>query len=317
MAGILNNKERMLDFIMTEEGKRQASSGQMKIEYAAFTDMHTFYTPTGSTEYPGVSENASSRLYFEASNRYQDVIVPELEAGNSLRPFKTEDFQFDGKIVASGTFRLGFQKRYTILTGSKITDISDRSLSGITRNFNDLRILGTVDPFSSTTGFKTSTQSGSFYYWDDMPMGQSTNGHVSLEAAESLFADSRFSHFANFSYLPPVNKPTPGSKEGKPLGMYPKLNEKKSVAFKDIEEKLKSSQKVTIDFNDTSRENNLIGQFFEFSSVGIEKLSIIDFGSFDDDDPFSPGKHVYFIGKILRDANGSETFLNIFTVVFD
>jgi hypothetical protein len=72
-----------------------------------------------------------------------------------------------------------------------------------------------------------------------------------------------------------------------------------------------------VEFTDTSRDNNLIGQLFEYSSVGIEKLSIVDFGEFGDDDPFSPGKRVFFLGKIRKDSNGTETFMNIFTMVFD
>ena len=74
---------------------------------------------------------------------------------------------------------------------------------------------------------------------------------------------------------------------------------------------------MSIEFSDTSRDNNLVGQMFEFDSTGIEKLSIVDFGEFGDNDPYSPGKRVFFVGKVLKDDSGSETFLNIFTVVFD
>ena len=51
--------------------------------------------------------------------------------------------------------------------------------------------------------------------------------------------------------------------------------------------------------------------------MGIDKLSVIDFGSFDDDDPVSPGKRVFYVGKMMRDGNGAETFMCIFTVVID
>ena len=323
MAGILNNKERMIDFLITEEGKRQATSGQMKIEYASFTDMHTFYAPSSSfgggnpSALPGVAEDASDRIFFEATDRFQDVIVPELEAGNSLRPFRTTDFVFDGQVVASGTYRVGYQKKLNIITGAQIKDISARSLEGITQNFNDLRILATTDPFAVTTGFELSNTSGSFYFWNNMPMARSFDGKISLEAAESLFSDRRFSHFSNFSYLPPVNKPTPGSLTGVPLGIYPKLNETEILTYDQLQKSLDGKQKMEINFTDTSRDNNLVGQIFEFSSTGVEKLSIIDFGEFDDDDPFSPGKRVFFVGKMYRDSNGAETFMNIFTVVFD
>ena len=42
MAGILDNKLRIMDVAITEEGKRQISSGRLKIEFATFTDGQTF-----------------------------------------------------------------------------------------------------------------------------------------------------------------------------------------------------------------------------------------------------------------------------------
>lgn len=323
MAGILNNKERIIDFIMTEEGKRQASSGQMKIEFASFTDRHTFYEVSSSagsgdpTALPGVAADASSRIYFEATNRYQDVIVPELEAGNSLRPFRTSDFSFEGKTVASGTFNLGFAQRNTILTGSKIVNDAQRSLDGITKNFTDQQILGTKDPFSDTSGFKASITTGSFDITEVTKFDKTVSGDVSLENIPSLFADKRFSHMPNFTYLPPVNMAQPGTSEKIPMGVYPKLNEREEYTLSDLENHLQDKQVVEVNFANTSRDNNIIGQVFEFDSTGVEKLSIVDFGEFSDNDPFSPGKRVFFIGKIMRDEAGSETFLNIFTLVFD
>jgi hypothetical protein len=111
--------------------------------------------------------------------------------------------------------------------------------------------------------------------------------------------------------------PGPGSTTGVALGKYPKLNEPEPKSLGELEDDLAGKQYVEVSFSDTSRDNNLIGQFFEFSSTGVEKLSMIDFGEFGDDDPFSPGKRIFFVGKLRRDATGAETFMNIFTVVFD
>ena len=44
---------------------------------------------------------------------------------------------------------------------------------------------------------------------------------------------------------------------------------------------------------------------------------MIDFGDFEDKDPYSPGKHVFFAGKLMNDDTGDKTFINLFTVVFD
>ena len=121
MAGILNNKERVMDLLVTREGRRQAASGQLRIHFASFTDCHTFYQASGSF---GVAEDATSRIFFEATSRHQDVVVPELEpSDNSMTvSFKGPDFVIEGKEIATGTFRRGVQitqNKIIALSGSK------------------------------------------------------------------------------------------------------------------------------------------------------------------------------------------------------
>jgi hypothetical protein len=329
MAGILNNKERIIDFIMTEEGERQAASGQMKIEYATLTDLHTFYAASGSsgpgdvTGLPTVAADATKRVFFEATKRYQDTIVPELEDGTTLRAFRISDFEFGGKIIASGTNLTGFAQRSNIMTGSEITNVAARTLDGIINNFRDLRILGTIDEFSDSSSFVLSPATGSFKLTPHTKLNRSSAEYrsnmqmdVNLANIPSLFEDGRFSHFSNFSYLPPVNVRRPGESKGKPLGLYPELNEPSITTAEDLDRHLEGRQYVQVDFLETSAENNLIGQVFEYSFNEFEKLSIIDYGEFAAGDPYDDGKRIFFVGKIKRDANGSETFLNIFTLVF-
>ena len=326
MAGILNKKERMLDMIVTHEGRRQAAQGQLKIAYATFTDMHTFYQASGSF---GVEEPADSRLFFEATNRAQDVVVPELEPGNSLRPFKTGDFFVDGHTMASGSFKVGFIERGNVLTGSQIKEADTGLLESLSTHFQDQRILRTSDPFSDTTGLILSHDEVTFFVTKDTDFRRAPKGKIyssagmhkrsvaGLDDVPSLFMDKRFAHFPNFDYLPPVNLPPPEQEFGKQLGDYLKLNEPADQTFPEIMESLKFSQSTIIDFVDTSRDNNLACQIFEFSKDGVEKLSIVDAGEFEDGDPISPGKQVYYVGKILRDSSGAENFINIFTMVFD
>ena len=38
MAGLLDPKKRVLDTFMTEEGRKQASTGRMRVEYVSFSD---------------------------------------------------------------------------------------------------------------------------------------------------------------------------------------------------------------------------------------------------------------------------------------
>ena len=71
MAGILNNKERVMDFTITDEGKRQAGQGEMQFKFATFTDYHTFYDVSGSAEFPLLSSDGSERIFFETLKIHQ------------------------------------------------------------------------------------------------------------------------------------------------------------------------------------------------------------------------------------------------------
>lgn len=344
MAGILNNKERMIDFIITNQGRRQMSDGRMRVEYATFTDTHTFYQASSSIDH-NVAEDASNRIFFEASDRHQDIIVPELDAGYSMQPFRAGDFKVEGRKIASGTFKLGsvgtktFEKE---LSGSEITSVSTPLLKSLTRNFQDLRILQTEDLFSETSDFKLTAHTASFVVTNndadfgsteisdnDTSVLKSYGPQATLNSLPNIFSSKRFSHLPNFKYLPPINEKMIENIGGEPvpveLGKYPMLggsNNSEELSYAQLEEHLSKKQMLEFGFSDSSRDNNFISQIFSLNEPddeagGIEKLSIIDFGEFEDNDPESPGKHVYFVGKIRQDELGSQTFMNIFTVVID
>lgn len=320
MAGILDSKERILDFIVTQEGKRQAGIGELKMKYATFTDLHTFYDTSGSLSQPKLASEASSRIFFEAFSRYQDTIVPELEAGYSMRPFRTSDFLVAGGSISSGTFSTGIHQSLEILSGSDTINSLPLVLDGITQNFENQRVIGTTDEFSLYQDLELSPRSVNFHINESSEYFRAGNsGETNLEDIPSIFSDRRFSNFANFMYLPPVNQPLPGQSldQSSRLGDYPFLNEKQILSLNDLNNSLSGKQKKTITFSKTSRRNNIVVQFFEKSPLGIEKLSVVDFGQFEDDEPLSSGKHVLFVGKIQRDSFGSETFLCLFTVVID
>lgn len=347
MAGILNNKERMIDFVITNQGRRQMSDGRMRVEYASFTDMHTFYQASGSVEYD-VAEDASNRIFFEATDRQQDIIVPELDAGYSMQPFRAGDFEISGREIASGTFKptaTSVKSFPNALTGAQINAVSTQLLSSITQNFQDQRILRTEDLFSDTSDFRLTAHTASFVVTDteadfgersgqgnyySISMIPRLGAEVELNSLPSIFGNVRFSHLPNFHYMPPIDY-IMGSEEPKELGKYPRpgqsnittiLGQKDFLSYQELTEHLEGLQSLEFGFADSSRENNLIAQIFDMNTDlseegNIEKLTVIDFGEFADNDPESPGKHIYFVGKIREDEQGAQTYMNIFTVVID
>ena len=318
MAGILNNKERILDFIVTQEGKRQAGHGELRIRYATFTDLHTFYETSGSLTQPDLAADASKRIFFEAGNRYQDVVVPELEAGFIMRPLLTEDHDMAGGTIVSGSIRL-VTSGNQILSGSALGPALTEVLEGITKNFADLRTIGTIDEFSRYQNIELSPMTGTFSVNNDTEYLRADKGIgvANLSDVPSVFNDRRFADFANFKYLPPVNLPLPGFTDGVVLGDYPRFNEKEILTIDELMASLKNKQKQEFHFSKTSRSNNIVVQFFEQDDGGVEKLSVVDFGAFDDNEPLSKGKRVVIVGKMQFDSFGAETFVCLFTVVID
>jgi hypothetical protein len=63
----------------------------------------------------------------------------------------------------------------------------------------------------------------------------------------------------------------------------------------------------------------ILGQFFEVTKNTVSKLDVIDYGQHTWQDRNNELKwwHVFFVGKVLTDENGDDTFIHIFTLVFE
>ncbi len=315
MAGILDSKQRVMDILITDEGKRQASMGELRIHYATFTDRHAFYREEPGTD--RIVDDATARIYFECGSRQQDQIVIETLETGGLKTFKTSDFDLDGTNIASGSLSQAADVVNVFLTGSQFTGKANEIITDVTKNFTDQQILGQNDPFADTSGFEISPEKVMFTVSDSSPIREDGIKVATLDSVESLFQDRRLSHRPNFKYLPPRNLPKMGQKFGTPVGNYVNWNQKKILTIQDLMAELEGRDYVDVEFTETSRDNNLMMQPFEFRPDGIQKLAIIDFGEFDDEDPYSPGKRVFFLGKILKDSYGASTFVNLFTVIMD
>jgi hypothetical protein len=317
VAGILDSKQRVMDVIITAEGRAQAAAGELAIKYATFTDRHTFYDTDEPLVEDAVANDASGRIYFECSSRHQDQIVIETIEGGEIKPFKSSDFNLTNDNVISGLTPTGESAvSPTVYTGSNFVENANTIVADITRNFHDQQILGTFDPFSDSTELILNNTSIAFTIEDNAPVARDSS-RVRLENIESIFQDRRFSTLPNFLYLPPVNAPRTGEYFGKRLGNYVNWNQKPIETYQELMASLSNKKSYDIEFVETSRENNVIVQPFEISDAGVKKLCIVDYGEFPDEDPSSPGKRVFFVGKLYKDTFGSSTFVNIFTIIMD
>jgi len=328
MSGILDNRTRIMDTILTLEGRRQMADGKLKIEYVSFTDNSTFYDP----DVVSGSADPTNRIYFEQCHLPQDQITFEADDSGRLKPFKNSNninVSNSGKIFVSSSANL------TFLEGSAFTSTANELIASSINNFNNLQIIGTKDYVFENEGFELGPSNVDFVinYGNDNGKEVLKNNfdqnfveERSLEEFPSLFNSPWLENVINFKYLPPINKVYDKSVdktnlnflENNKIGNYQRLKSAVSYDYKVIEKNLevieKNGFKKTITFDPTSLKNNLVSQFFEISEVEMQKLEVIDYGIY-----FNNGKsrHMFFVGKIKEDSDGSQCFINLFTLIFE
>jgi hypothetical protein len=331
MAGLLDSKERIFDFVLTNHGRRLLSQkGKFVPTYASFSDMYAVYDFA-----------SSGTLYFEApTNAPIDTI--SFETGNAGGVFLET---VPGYVVKDGQLMQWFpasdgppgatylQKNHleTMKSGSQM--LLTASLDNLKRN----SILTSVFPEFDMDNFVIEPTDISFTITEDYPFDLSlnkSNATTTIEAAADIEEDKVFSSVINFQHLPPVTKPGIGPGSNKNLGEYSRLSPipwtTNQMHTKIV--KLNASKNWKVTFPETSHENNNVLQFFEFSQTdGVKKLTIVegptmyappsskaetvDGISETDVQPSGNYAKMLFVGKLFIDRKNAPTFINMFTIV--
>jgi len=205
MAGILDNKARILDNVVTEVGRSQISSGKLRIEYASLTDSQTYY------EFDEVSgsSDASLRLYFEATGkRKQDLITFETDDSGQLMGYPSDSsltlkggelFKKNGTGSAAFTY---------VSSSLSFASLSKGLITGSIDNFNQLYMLGSVgspEDIALQREFKLSEEKVEFLILNTHPFIDGPSDSIAnIDSIEPFFSDKRLSHIPNFKFLPPL-----------------------------------------------------------------------------------------------------------------
>ncbi|OUU74622.1 MAG: hypothetical protein CBC29_05710 [Methylococcaceae bacterium TMED69] len=311
MAGILDPKQRILDVILTENGRRQMRNGTFEIKYASVTDKTAYYQTDGEKLL-----DISEEIQLEAFGGPQDYIIPEIDETGATglfarsSVFATDDTgqTIEPKILVRDgkVYNALPNETFAIATGSQ--DIYSGSFSSIDtglNNFNNLKIVKTKDEFFNNTQmtFSPSVANFSRAFHDD---SQVTNENI----LNPIIIDSRFRNSLSMQYLPPENQ------TGAALGAYAKYISKSVQTFDEIESEIESeAQHQLIKIDKSSMSINLLGQIFELGNSSIKKLMLVDAGDFYDETNNLQAR-VYYAGHILRDSSDIPKFLRVFTLIF-
>jgi hypothetical protein len=337
--GFLDARTRILDTIITLQGRGQMAAGKLKAEFYSFTDLGAFYTQDTSVS---AALDGTRRIYLEASSLPQDMITFESDDAGKLVAFRPSNVLVrNGQILeVSSTLEGSSSTRtYFPVQDTVFASMADGLLSSSIDAYSNNYIIGSPDVFDENlTSFLVGNNSINFTVSDNSPISPAEQPTANLEHIDGLFVDAKLSHLPNFQYLPPINKYRLGDTTVNLLGNYPNLNQTRQLTFADVEryveEATRRGYSSEVVFEETSKINNLVCQIFEVGDNEIVKLDVIDFGLFNlsgqdvslserkrqNQDPRKAptlSKHVFFVGKVFTDSNGVNKFINLFTIIFE
>ena len=351
--GILDKKSRIMDVIVTPEGRRQMHSGDFRAEFVSFSDRSAYYASDSVTG--SVAENASSRLYFEAKQLPIDKIVYETDSdgqllGSMIDP-NTRFFGEGGILIRDENGN--FQK----VPDDKFVKNAEGITSSSIDNLQKLKTISSVN--SSKFNMEIEDNKVTFDITNSIPFGSLPyKNMIDLKTAEPIVYDKKLNNLTQFKFLPPKNindsnygEYTNNGGEGidsfesltKEIGYLPETNKKslkskssyqsvdknkKNKSLKqDIENLNKDyynnnnvTQKKSFVFNNTNFRSNFMTQIYELNDINgsFNRLHIVNAGQFIDiNNPDRSSKHVFYAGKVFNDALGVPVFINLFTLIFD
>ena len=138
MSGIIDKKERVLDVVITEYGRREMAKGGFIVEFVSFSDRSTDYKTIDGTT---IDIEGSSVISFEAFSAETDIIIPEIDNNgdfvltSQLAPnIRMKDGVLEEFQVSSD----GYSSGYIPLNNF---DLKDYSLNTSKDRFESLKIL--------------------------------------------------------------------------------------------------------------------------------------------------------------------------------
>jgi len=317
--GILDSKTRIVDVVMTPNGRSSLAQGGLNVAYASFTDGQSYYDPSSIS---GSYDTAASRIYLEApASLPQDTLslvtddtgklIPSIAFGSSGDSGGVE-VGSDGSVYVVGTGKVtGYQTGSSF--SSAVTGITNMFQSAYSQNC----IIGARSPLDDVSIFSINPTTASF----SIPPVVSSLQIASINTADSLFFDRKFANLPQFKFLPPVVE-NAGKEQN--LGEFSNLKQFDSYPYSLIKSEVIGTdskpvkQRVDIEFEQTSNSNDIVLQLYEITNAGITKLDAVDYGeAIDTDDSAHPRKRIVFFGKVFIDDTETPTYINLFTVVLD
>lgn len=312
MAGILNKKDRLIDYKLTEHGRRQLMSGDIRFKYYTFSDRSIVYN-VDNINGKKISDSEFCYLPFEVTTNPGLYVNPEYYLSQELTFDNASDNIFKLKTTQKTLSETLKSKNY--LSKKKVLNSG-----GLKNNesliFESIRKKDEIDFLNQTNSRRYPT------------VVSLTENVSNLKKVKN---DMRFNGFLKNKMMPPIN--TDGSiitgdienqvSKNSLDFIYKTLDIKNNVQSSDDRDAAVISAINTLDKNQDKifsfdyvlNKNFLTAsdvfsfELHEIKNENLKKLSFVKLGEF-----FNKTKNsyisVYLIGKFISEVK-VENFLNI------
>ena len=295
MSGVLDNKKRVLDVILTELGRDQMNRGEFEVSFVTFSDKGCQYIDNGD----GVALPIDDHMYFETYSSPSDEIIPEIDnegdfvLTKKISPTLTVN---NGILYELGTE--GYQKVDAFKNIKSFTDITTGRWAG-------LQLLKTESPIEP---FDTDREGFTLEVEDKAIPSR-------VDSLKPLIVDPRFVGNINTMYLPPVSEQNGTLAPMRAYNRFGPENTRENVLENDIKAKSRATKRIQLGSNDTYKSYNIIAQTFMKRDDSVRKYLVVDGGEYTDKEGV-PTMQIYHLGFIYKDENGTSKFSRGFSIVF-
>ena len=331
MAGILDKKSRILDYVITENGRSQLNDNDIRYKYASLSDRSILYTKDHDLTLTNKSDISSSEFDYiplEVLTKNNSTINPEFD----LRKY------FDNS-------NININIPNTIQNGNTSDIHVDAYLTkySLSSYLKNLKLLNTKNLLNSDKEFT---------FFNDGTLFKSLNFHNNIlkystirsidfkkENARVIALDKRFAHKLNFQFLPPINILGENLYENENFSNLEDLSEENNIGYmfptynsninaidSDLREeqilniirnleKNKSIHKKSYILESPTESDSLIFELHEIqetindtgdiTKVELEKIHFVKIGDFYDKTKGTT-KKVYLIGKFFNTRENTK-----------
>jgi len=220
MSGILNTKQRLIDFSLTSNGYKQIQNGDIRFVYATLTDKDAIYAKR-SGEY-NVADPDAMPFFFETYNKNTDVLNTEIDLNisqnyNLRTEINNEYIDFiNNEYVNVSTLNTDLTTLFDKISLSFIDNLNSQNIlfsnDYSTYDFENNRISDISLNLKKINSKSINTTDTDYFDSDNnIIFSYKHNGYVSIINDVlnlnkfSMIEDDRFQNKFNFLYLPPTN----------------------------------------------------------------------------------------------------------------